>query len=295
MGKIRITTIGGKEEKEVREKRKVQREEKKKREHADQKEEKVHISGMKGGQRVKTVGAGSVEEEEKLIQLAHEVEKDQTEGIHLEEEEKKAKKKKKVKVRGKNYQTALLKLDHKKVYQIEEALPLLRDVSFAKFDPTVELHINITEKGLRGSAALPHGTGKKIRVAIADERNVDKLVEEIGQGKINFDILIAHPKAVSRLARVAKYLGPKGLMPNPKNGTISETPEIVAKKLEGGEVNWKSESQFPIIHQIIGKLSYQDDQLAENIRALIKSIGVLKIKNITLKSTMSPGIKIQVN
>src|SRR3989338_68674 len=288
MGKIRITTIGGEEEVKLHEKRKVQRVEKKKREVG---EKKVHIPGMKGGERVKQVGA-SEEEMEKLIALAREVEKDQAEGIKIVPEEKKAKKKKKVNTRGKNYQAALLKLDHQKKYSVSESLSLLRQVSYTNFDATVELHINTVEKGLRGSISLPHGTGKKVRVAIADESNVDKLVEEISRGKINFDVLVSHPNAVPKLARVAKFLGPKGLMPNPKNGTISETPEKVAKKLEAGEVNWKTEAQYPIIHQIVGKLSFKDNQLSENIEELIKSIGFNKIKNITLKSTMSPGIKI---
>ncbi len=112
------------------------------------------------------------------------------------------------------------------------------------------------------------------------------------KGKIDFDALVAHPQV---MAKVARFLGPKGLMPNPKNGTISPTPEKVAEKLTGGEIAWKTEADFPIIHQVIGKLSFKDKQLEENFQAFTKSVGETKIKNITLKSTMSPGIKVKFN
>lgn len=292
MGKIKVATLGGQEEEKLREKQKVRREEKKKRESASQRTEKVHVSGMKGGQRIKSVGAQSEEELDKLAKLAEEVEKDQAEGIN-DEEAKEKPKKKRIRVRSKRYQAALMKIDHNKLYPITQALSLLREVTLTSFDATVELHINTKEKGLRGAVQLPHGTGKQIKVVIADQTTVDKLVENIEKGKIDFQALVAHPSVMSKLARVAKFLGPKGLMPNPKAGTISAEPEKVAKRLSAGEVNWKTESDFPIIHQIIGKLSFKDNQLEENFKAFIKSIGDLKINSITLKSTMSPGIKIQ--
>ena len=291
MGKIRVSTLGSKEEKESREKRKVQRDEKKKR--AGAAGEKVHIAGLKGGQRVKSVGT-SEEEIDKMVALAREVEKDQTEGIKPETEEGKSKKKKKAKVRSKKYQAAVMKLDHQKKYPLNDALEVLRQVSYGKFNGSVEIHINAIEKGLRGTVNLPHGTGKEIRIVIAEASNIDKLVEEISQGKINFDALIAHPSAVPKLAKVAKFLGPRGLMPNPKAGTISSEPKKQAEKLKKGEVAWKSEADFPIIHQVIGKLSFKNGQLEENYRAFVKSVGINKISSITLKSTMSPGIKVQI-
>ena len=294
MGKIKITTIGSQEESELIEKKKTKLAQKKMREKAIG-EEKVHIPGMKGGQKVKTVGAQSEDEIEKLIKITREVEEIEEGGIKTEESKKESKKKKKVKIRGNNYKSALMKIDAQKLYSIKDALSLLRELVFANFDETVELHINTIEKGLRGNVKLPHGTGKKIRVAIAEEDNVEKLVTEIASGKINFDALVAHPKAVAKLARVAKFLGPRGLMPNPKNGTISEKPNEVAKKLEGGEISWKTESEFPIIHQSIGKLSFKDEEILANFESLIKSINISKIQKIVLKSTMSPGIKIQFN
>lgn len=287
MGKIKIATLGSEEEAALKEKQRVRREEKKKRAVAS----KVHVPGMKGGQRVKSVGAESEEEIEKLAKLAETVEKDQAEGIHPEKEEEKPKKSR-ARNRSKVYKQALMKVDHNKLYPFADGLTLLREVALAKFDETVELHINSTEKGLRGNVQLPHGTGKEMKVAIADAKTIDKIVEDVGNGKIDFDTLIAHPSIMGKLARVAKFLGPKGLMPNPKNGTISDKPEDVAKKFQGGSVNWKTESEFPIIHAVIGKLSFKDKQLEDNFKALIKSISSDKIQKVTLKSTMSPGIKI---
>lgn len=287
MGKIRVSTLGSEKEEKLRKKQTVRREEKKKREQA----EKVHIAGLKGGQRIKSVG-GDEQELEKLAKLAQEVEKDQAEGI---KEEKKEKKKKQVKVRSKNYKAALTKLDHRRQYSIDEAIPLLRQVSLTKFDGTVELHINTVEKGLSGRLPLPHGTGKKIKVEIAEGTNIDKIIDKVEKGKIDFDALVAHPQVMSKLAKIARYLGPKGLMPNPKNGTISTEPEKVAEKLRAGQISWKTESEYPVIHQVIGKLSFADNQLTDNFKALVRSIGEVKIKNITLKSTMSPGIKLKTS
>lgn len=288
MGKIKVATIGSIDEEALRDKQKVKREEKKKREKA----EKIHIQGMKGGERVKSVGADSEEELDKLARLTEEVEKDQAEGIQVEK--KKPTKEKKPRVRSRKYKEALMKLDPSKSYKIDAGIELLRQVSFAKFDATVELHINTSDKGLRGTLTLPHGTGKKIRVMIADNDTIDDLVKDVEAGKINFDALVAHPSIMGKLARVAKFLGPKGLMPNPKAGTITATPEKVADKLKAGEISWKTESDFPIIHQVIGKLSFKDNQLVENFKAFVKSVDEIKIKSITLKSTMSPGIKIEI-
>ena len=289
MGKIKIATLGSEEETALKDKQRVRREEKKKRTEAS----KVHVPGMKGGQRVKAVGAQSEEEIEKLAKLAETVGKDQTGDIKEAKEEKP--KKSRARNRGKRYKQALMKVDHSKLYSFGDGLTLLREVALAKFDETVEIHINAVEKGLRGNVQLPHGTGKEVKVTIADSKTIDKIVENVEKGKIDFDTLIAHPSVMGKLAKVAKFLGPKGLMPNPKNGTISDKPEEVAKKFQGGAVNWKTEAEFPIIHAVIGKLSFKDKQLEENFKALIKSISVDKIQKITLKSSMSPGIKIQFN
>lgn len=284
-----MSTLGGNEEKELHDKQNVKREEKKKRIEAA----KVHLQGMKGGERVKSVGTQSEEETEKMVKLAQDVDRNQSEGI--KPEEKKSQKKRKIKQHSARYNAAVMRVDPSKKYSIETALPLLREVSLTKFDATVEIHINTTEKGLRGSLTFPHGTGKEVRVAIADDSTIDKIIEKVEKGTIDFDALVAHPQVMPKLAKIARYLGPKGLMPNPKSGTISTTPEKMAAKLKGGELLWKTESDFPIIHMRMGKLSFKDKQLEENFKALIKAIGAAKIKAITIKSTMSPGIKIQIS
>lgn len=198
--------------------------------------------------------------------------------------------------RSQKYQAAVKMIDKTKTYSLSDALTLLEKIKRSKFDETVELHINTTEAGLTGAMTLPHGTGKKTRVVIANPSassgQVDALIKKIESGIIDFDILIATPSAMPKLARVAKILGPRGLMPNPKNGTITQNPDEVAKKYESGQVRFKTEAKTPIIHLSVGKLSFGDKKLAENIKEVFKTVTQGKIKNATLKSTMSPGIKI---
>jgi len=205
---------------------------------------------------------------------------------------------KKTHQRGKKYLANAKLVDKSKLYKVTDAIELLEKTHLGKFDETVELHINTTETGINGQMTLPHGTGKKTRVAILNPNQnpteATSLLKEIESGKISFDILVATPDAMAKLAKVAKILGPKGLMPNPKNGTITPKPEEVAKKFAAGQMYFKTEAKAPIIHLTIGKLSFGPEKLAENIATAISAIKSANIKNITIKSTMSPGIKIQV-
>jgi len=200
-------------------------------------------------------------------------------------------------VKSASYQKVATLVDKNKTYKLAEALVLLNQIKRAKFDETVELHINTTEKGISGSLTLPHGTGKSIRVVIAnqssDPTQVEELVKKIESGKIEFDVLIATPDTMPKLARVARVLGPRGLMPNPKNGTVTTKPDDVAKKFEGGQFNFKTESKFPILHLAVGKISFGDQKLSDNIKTAVKAVNTKNIKNVTLKSTMSPGLKIE--
>ncbi len=215
-------------------------------------------------------------------------------------EEPKAKKEKKVvkaKTRSKQYVEKASLVDKTKLYSVTDAISLVKQTSFSKFDGTMELHINLNpqmlgdKKDLRGNVSLPHGTGKEVRVAIADE----KIIAEIEQGVFDFDILVAHPTMMPKLAKVARVLGPKGLMPNPKNGTVSPDPEKRAKELSTGQVNYKTEPDQPILHMIVGKVSFSDKKLEENIAAVFKSIGTSKIYRATLTPTMGPGVKLAVS
>lgn len=197
----------------------------------------------------------------------------------------------KTRVRGRNYRGAKDQVKQDKIYPLAEAISLLKQIKYAKFDESVELHINTTDEGLRGEVSLPHSTGKVVRVAIVDEA----LLEKLAENKIEFDILVSHPSFMPKLARYAKVLGPRGLMPNPKTGTISLKPEEVAKKFAGGLMKWKSEAKFPLIHQMVGKISLDEKAIAENVNAFVKAVGEAKIKEVFIKTTMSPALQISIS
>lgn len=289
MGKIRLKVVGDETaEQEQKQKAKARKEGKK---------AQVKGVGLGGGQRITTVG---ISEEE----IAKELEGKPTILPHpsagqeetTESSEpsvtarKKSKRKAKARVRSKRYAENSSFIAKKTSYPISNGIDLLRKFKKSNFDETVELHINTREKGISGQVTLPHGTGKKLRIAIAN----DDLISEIEKGKIDFDVLVAEPSVMAKLAKVARILGPRGLMPNPKNGTISDNPAQVVEKLSAGQVSYKTESQAPIIHMSVGKLSFEDKKLEENISAVLSSVGATKIETVTLKSSMSPAIKIQL-
>lgn len=188
------------------------------------------------------------------------------------------------------YQTLSDLYDKSKVYSLKEGLETLEKLQRKSFDETVELHLNMVSTGVSGQITLPYGTGKVTRVAIA----TDAIIAEVEKGIINFDVLVAEPQMMVKLAKVAKVLGPRGLMPNPKNGTITPKPEEVAKKYEGGQINFKTEAKAPLMHLTVGKISFGPEKLTDNIEALVTAIKKVNIVNATLKSTMSPGLKIKI-
>ena len=288
MGKIRLKTIGDEGLEEAEKAKKAIKKAEKLSRAKSARGETAQDESASGGNAHKAV------EQTESIEPA-------SQGVALEAQEKKLSKAKsayggktkfakKSRGRSSNYSAKVLEIDKNKTYSLTEALELLKKVHLAKFDETVELHINTTEAGINGNVKLPHGTGKEIRVAVAD----DALLSEIEKGKINFDILIATPVMMPKLGRVAKVLGPKGLMPNPKNGTISENPEEALKKFQGGQVSFKTESKIPLIHLIVGKMSFGDEKLSENINTMLKAIKKDRITKVVLKSTMSPAIRLTV-
>ncbi len=211
-----------------------------------------------------------------------------------EEQGKKAKKEKfaksSAKTESKRHKENRTFVSKTQSYSIDQALETLKKFKKSKFDETVELHINTKEKGISGQITLPHGTGKTLRIKIADEA----IINDVSKGKIDFDVLVATPSMMPQLARVAKVLGPRGLMPNPKNGTISDKPENTVKKLSGGQISYKTESNAPIIHAIVGKVSFEDNKLKENINTFLTTIGSEKINSVILKSTMSPAVRLSL-
>ena len=276
MGKIRVKAFGDEAE-EKKQKEKLERKKEAK------KAEKSSIAKIAEGQEaeVKAVEPKTEVKEENIPAGGETTEP---------KKEKKEKFQKKQKAFHSTQYFALAKqVDTSKTNSLSDALELLEKLQRNKFDETVELHINTVSTGIFGNVILPHGTGKKTRVAIAN----DALIAEIEKGIINFDILVAQPEIMGKLARVAKILGPRGLMPNPKSGTITQNPEEVVKKYEGGQISFKTEAKSPILHLTVGKMSFGAKKLSENIETMLKAVKKSNIVNITLKSTMSPGIKIK--
>ncbi|HUQ85817.1 MAG TPA: hypothetical protein VM077_05830 [Candidatus Limnocylindrales bacterium] len=285
MGKIRVKTIG------------IEEDEKKEKKEAKARAEAKRIEAAKK--------QGAAEKEAKETNDSSKSAETTKDKNDVAEGEKKAKKTKKEKFSTKKanphstkYITVAKLIDKNKTYKLTEALVILPKLKTAKFDETVELHINTHEKGVSGNLTLPHGTGKKAKIEIADHasdaKHVEELVKKIEGGNIDFDILIATPETMVHLAKVARYLGPRGLMPNPKNGTVSPKPLEAIKKFEGGQINFKTEAKASIIHLSVGKLSFDEKKLNENIKAVLQAVQSKNIKNVTLKSTMSPGIKITI-
>jgi len=318
MGKIRVKTIGIEEDekdqkKKAKQKAEAKRIETAKKQGAEKKaqEESGTAEEPKAKQESKeksspviasegeALSAGRQESPEK--ENASEAEKtdEKPEKKSAKKESKyKSKKSKKINPHSESYLAMAKQIDKNKKYSLSDALKILNSTKRTKLDETVELHINTNEKGVSGNLTLPHGTGKKARIEIADHstdpKHVEELVKSITAGQVNFDILIATPDTMSHLAKVARVLGPKGLMPNPKNGTIHPKPQEAAKKFEGGQINFKTEAKAPIMHLSVGKISFEEKKLIDNIKAILIAVQAKNIKNVTLKSTMSPGIKISI-
>lgn len=267
-------------------------------------EEKSRQSGkakreQKRAEKAATIVKKETKKAEEVVEEVVEttsVESPEPESPAPEEQEVKKAKKKVVESKyrfpvGKKYAEAKSLVDPKKLYPAPEAIDLVKKTSYSQFDGSVEVHYNVTDQNLRGTVALPHGTGRLVKVKIADEALIADL--EKG-GKIDFDILVASPDMMPKLAKVAKVLGPKGLMPNPKTNTISDNPEGLALSLSKGQTQWKTQSDFPIIHAVIGRVSFEPKKLVENLAALTKSIGQDKIRSAFVKATMGPAIKLAI-
>jgi len=234
-------------------------------------EKKIKLSGLKGGQKVKVVEAEPIK---------------RTKSEELE----KAKKIKKPKSQGKRFLTAKKKVDPKKFYPIKEAIKLVKETSVSKFVGKLEAHLVVSKIGELGELKLPYFQAQEKRVAIADE----KILNQIKNGKIDFDILLASSKFMPELLPFAKILGPKGLMPNPKNGTLVKNPEKALTKFKNAGLKIKTEKNAPVVHLVLGKLDQKDEELIANVQALIKTLDPKNIKKLVLVATMGPGVKVKV-
>lgn len=216
---------------------------------------------------------------------------DEVEPTEAPEDKKKEKappKETKPRERGRRYKYARSMVDRTQAYPLDRAVELVKRTTISRFGGTLTAHLNLKEAGISKEVAFPFSTGKTYRVAIADEA----LLTKIEAKQIDFDILIAPPDLMPKLAKLAKILGPLGLMPNPKNGTISEAPEKRKQELEGGKTQVKSEAKAPLMHVTFGKVSQPDTELIANIKALTVAVGPANITKLVLASTMSPGVKV---
>lgn len=208
------------------------------------------------------------------------------------------------KTRSKRYKQALAQIDQSRTYLLKEAVALAQKTSYTKFPGTVEAHMNTNVKNTRILISLPYFKGKKLTIlafgpsALPADGVImgnDDTIEQISKGKIDFDVVIATPEWMSKLAKVAKVLGPKGLMPNPKNGTITDNLQKTVTELQSGKVELKSEPNGNIIHLAVGKVSQSADEVGSNIKTLYNSLGKSKVKKITLSATMGPGVRVDLS
>lgn len=225
------------------------------------------------------------------------------------------------KISKKNKKSAEL-IDKSKLYKLSEAIDLLKKAPKTKFDETVELSMNLdldpkdATQLVRGTAALPHGTGKKVKVAVfckidevekaksagADFAGADELVAKVAGGFCDFDVAIATTQMMREIAKLGKVLGPRGLMPNPKTGTVTDNIEKTINEVKAGKIEFKMDKQAGI-HVGVGKISFSEEALKENIKKLVSSIYSSNsnlnkpqvVKSIALSTTMGPGIKIDVS
>ncbi|MFA6369303.1 MAG: hypothetical protein WCX20_02910 [Candidatus Shapirobacteria bacterium] len=192
--------------------------------------------------------------------------------------------------RSKKYLAAKAKVDINKYYPLKEAVKLVKETSLSKFEGKVEAHVTIFDIGNVGEINFPHLETASKKVVILN----DTILAELKDGKINFDILIATPSTMPKLLPLAKILGPKGLMPNPKNGTLTDKPQDSLKKLSVAKTILKTEKKAPVVHIVVGKTSQKDEEVIANINELIKIIKANKIKKLALCATMGPCVKVEI-
>lgn len=225
--------------------------------------------------------------------------------------------------RGKKYNQAIALVEKERAYTITEAVELLERTNTVKFDPTVEIHFNLnidpkhSDQMVRSTISLPNGSGKTVKVGIftdmGNEKELlalgatvaggDDLVDLVATGKIDFDVAVATPSMMRKMGKIAKVLGPKGLMPNPKAGTVGDDLVAILKELKAGKFEFKNDKQGNV-HSLVGKLSFGPEKLAQNIEHFLKTIREVKptglksganyINTIYVCNAMGPGIKLTV-
>ena len=223
---------------------------------------------------------------------------------------------------GKKYREVVKLVDRTRTYQPQEALTLVKQTSPVKFDATVEAHMRLgvdprhADQQVRGTVSLPSGTGKSVRVAVfaqgdkareaeaggADRVGADDLARDIEGGMMDFDVAVATPDMMGVVGRLGRILGPRGLMPNARAGTVTNDLSRVLREIKAGRVEFRTERTVGLIHVPIGKVSFSEAQLMDNYRALVAAIVAARpsgakgtyVRSISLASTMGPGVKVDV-
>jgi large subunit ribosomal protein L1 len=222
----------------------------------------------------------------------------------------------------KKQKEALSKFDAEQAYSLEQAADVLKKISYTKFDASVDIDVRLgvdprkADQMVRGVVTLPHGTGKEVRVLVlctpdkeseakeagADFVGLDEYIQKIEQGWTDIDVIITMPSVMAKVGRLGKVLGPRGLMPNPKSGTVTPDVAKAVKEVKAGKIDFKVD-KTGIIHTSVGKVSFGTDQLAQNAQEVINTLVRLKpssakgtyVKSIHLSSTMSPGVTVDKN
>lgn len=228
-----------------------------------------------------------------------------------------------MKKKSKKYEKALNKIEKGKLYSLEDAVKLVKETSISKFDGTVEIAVRLNldtkknDQQLRGAIVLPHGTGKTKKVLVLAKGDAAKAATEAGADYVgdvdminkiekenwfDFDVIIATPEMMPLLGKLGKILGPKGLMPNPKTGTVTMDTKKAVEDVKKGRVEYRTDS-YANVHAVVGKVSFDDNKLIDNVNAFMDVIIKSKpqaakgiyLKNVSLASTMGPGVKVDLS
>ena len=220
---------------------------------------------------------------------------------------------------SKKQKASQAKVDANKLYLIDEAMAVVKDANYAKFDASVDLHIKLgvdprkADQAIRGTVSLPHGTGKSKTVAVfctpekedearaagAEFVGLDELIDKVAAGWTDVDVVIAMPGVMAKMGKIARVLGPRGLMPNPKTGTVTNDVANAVNEVKKGKISFRVD-KYGIVHSSVGRVSFTPAQLVDNANELLHTLTRMKpssakgtyMKSITIASTMSPGVKI---
>jgi large subunit ribosomal protein L1 len=220
---------------------------------------------------------------------------------------------------GKRFKAGLAKVDKKKFYSIEDAVAIVKETATAKFNESVDIAVRLgvdpkkADQAIRGTVSLPHGIGKEVRVLVmakppkdaeakaagADYAGLQEFVEKIQGGWADIDVIIAAPDVMVEVGKLGKILGPRGLMPNPKSGTVTADVATAVKEVKAGKIEFRVD-KAGVVHATVGKANFEKEKLAENVKAFLATIGRLKpatakgqyVKSIAVSSTMGPGVHI---